>query len=116
MYFFFFARIFPESPRWLIAHDRLEDAQTIIERFGGKNDKPVDSEVLKALLEDVRRDQLQQERAAKKYTPIDLFRSQKLRIWTMIFCFQWCESQHFFLNSVNLQPRPQGFSRKKVCG
>jgi len=84
-----FWKIFPESPRWLIAHDRLDEAQSIIERFGGKNEKPVDSEVLRALLENVRRDQLEREREAKKYTPIDLFRTPKLRKWAVIFCYQW---------------------------
>ena len=92
---YFFSRIFPESPRWLIAHDRLDEAQSIIERFGDKNDKPVDSEVLRALLENVRRDQLEREREAKKYTPIDLFRTPKLRKWAVIFCYQWYKSQHF---------------------
>ncbi|KAJ7388480.1 hypothetical protein OS493_037390 [Desmophyllum pertusum] len=84
-----FWRVFPESPRWLVAHDRLDEAQSVIEAFGGKENKPVNSEVLRALLEDVRRDQLERERQTKKYTPIDLFRSPKLRKWTAIMCYQW---------------------------
>jgi len=84
-----FHRCIPESPRWLIAHDRLDEAQSIIQRFGGKKDKPVNSEELKALLEKVRRDQLEREREAKKYSPIDLFRTPKLRKWTAIICYQW---------------------------
>jgi len=91
-----FSRIFPESPRWLIAHDRLNEAQSIIERYGGKDGKPVDSEVLRVLLENVRRDQLEREREAKKHTPIDLFRTPKLRKWAVIFCYQWYKSQYFF--------------------
>jgi len=85
----FRSRVFPESPRWLIAHDRLDEAQSIIESFGGKKGKPVNAEVLRTLLENVRRDQLEREREAKKYTPIDMFRTPKLRKWALIFCYQW---------------------------
>ncbi|KAJ7377062.1 hypothetical protein OS493_031020 [Desmophyllum pertusum] len=86
-----FWKLIPESPRWLVAHDRLDEAQSVIEAFGGKKNKPLNSEVLRALLEDVRRDQLQRERQAKKYTPIDLFRPPKMRKWTAIMCYQWYE-------------------------
>jgi len=44
-------------------------------------------------LEKVRKDQLEREREAKKYTPIDMFRTPKLRKWTMIICYQWYEYQ-----------------------
>lgn len=85
----FRSRVFPESPRWLIAHDRLDEAQSIIKSFGGKKGKPVNAEVLRTLLENVRRDQLEREQEAKKYTPIDMFRTPKLRKWALIFCYQW---------------------------
>ncbi|KAL9982536.1 hypothetical protein ACROYT_G004590 [Oculina patagonica] len=42
-----FWKCIPESPRWLIANDRLDEAQTIIERFGGKKKKPLNSELRK---------------------------------------------------------------------
>ena len=90
-------RIIPESPRWLIAHDRLEEAQSVLESFSSRKDRPVDAQVLRALVENVRRDQLAREQQAKKHTPIDLFRTPKLRKWTPILCYQWCVSYMFVL-------------------
>ncbi|KAJ7388482.1 hypothetical protein OS493_037392, partial [Desmophyllum pertusum] len=84
-----FWKLIPESPRWLVAHDRLDEAQSVIEAFGGKENKPVNSEMLRALLEDVRRGQLERERQAKKYSPIDMLRTPKMRKWTAIICYQW---------------------------
>ena len=46
-------------------------------------------------MEKVRRHQLEREREAKKYTPIDLFRTPKLRKWTVIICYQWYEYYNY---------------------
>ena len=80
----------PESPRWLIARDCLDEAQTILESFGGKNEKTtVDSQALRSVIKKVREDQLARERKSKKYSLLDLLRSPKLRKWTSIICYQW---------------------------
>jgi hypothetical protein len=79
----------PESPRWLIAHNQLDEAYKVLMKFGGKKGKPVDEQLLKTLIEDVRNDQLAREKNAKRYTPIDLVRTPKMRKWTLIMCYQW---------------------------
>lgn len=84
-----FWKLIPESTRWLIAHDRLDEAQSIIEAFGSKDEKPLDSEAIRSLLEGVRREQIEREKTAKKYTLIHMFRAPKLRKWTAIICYQW---------------------------
>jgi len=85
-----FWKFMPESPRWLIARDCLDEAQTILESFGGKNDKTtVDSQALRSVIKKVREDQLARERKSKKYSLLDLLRSPKLRKWTSIICYQW---------------------------
>lgn len=86
----FIPRFMPESPRWLITRDRLDEAQTILESFGGKNEKTtVDSQALRSVIKKVREDQLARERKSKKYSLLDLLRTPKLRKWTFTICYQW---------------------------
>ncbi|XP_031559098.1 organic cation transporter protein-like isoform X2 [Actinia tenebrosa] len=84
-----FWRMIPESPRWLIAHNQLEEAHRELMLYGGKKDKPIDPNILKTLIEDIRKDQVLKEKRTKHYTPIDLVRTPKLRKWTAIICYQW---------------------------
>ncbi|CAH3139934.1 unnamed protein product [Pocillopora meandrina] len=84
-----FWKLIPESPRWLVAHDQLDEAKSIIEAFGSKDEKTLDSEVIRSLLEGVRREQIEREKTAKKYNPIHMFLTPKLRKWTAIICYQW---------------------------
>ncbi|KAK3731646.1 hypothetical protein QZH41_019765 [Actinostola sp. cb2023] len=82
-------QVMPESPRWLIAHNRLDEAHAVLMKYGGKDNKPVDPEMLRVLIENVRRDQLATEEEEKKYSPLDLVRTPKMRKWIIIMCYQW---------------------------
>ncbi|KAK3755611.1 hypothetical protein QZH41_017604, partial [Actinostola sp. cb2023] len=79
----------PESPRWLVAHNRLDEALDAIKKYGGKDDNPIDSEELKNVLEEVRREQIAKQKKDKKFTIIDLVRTPKMRKWSAIVCYQW---------------------------
>ncbi|KAK3753624.1 hypothetical protein QZH41_014731 [Actinostola sp. cb2023] len=85
----FLVGVMPESPRWLIAHNRLDEAHAVLMKYGGKDNKPVDPEMLRVLIENVRRDQLATEEEEKKYSPLDLVHTPKMRKWTIIICYQW---------------------------
>ena len=86
-----FCRWFPESPRWLIAKGRLEEAQDILERFALKSGKDVDSEHLAHVIREVKKADVKNA-VAKKPSILDLLRTRKLRKRTIISCCNWCET------------------------
>jgi uncharacterized membrane protein len=83
--------VFPETARWSLAHDRIDDAQTVLTKCGGKKNQTLDQDALRKLLEEIQNDEKQMRGAAanKRYTPLDLVRTPKLRKWTVIVCFNW---------------------------
>lgn len=86
---YFCFSIFPESPRWLVAQGRIDEAQVILEKFGGKNDKPIDKQRLRSLLEKVRDAQLIKQDTVRTYHISDLFKTTRLRRFTLIVSFGW---------------------------
>jgi hypothetical protein len=81
--------VFPESPRWLLAHGKLEEAHKIIMKFGCKDDEKCDSAFMMSMIKKIREDQVKREKIKTRHTPLDLFRTRKLRRWTIIICFGW---------------------------
>ena len=81
-------RIIPESPRWLVAHGHLDEAEAVLVKFGAKRKKKLDRLKLRSILEKVREDQLARHKR-QTYHVIDMFRTPRLRKFTFIVCFNW---------------------------
>ncbi|XP_048576129.1 solute carrier family 22 member 15-like isoform X3 [Nematostella vectensis] len=96
----------PRSPRWLVAHGHLDEAMTVLLRFGGKNNKAVDQVKLRALVDEIRANQTLKESDKTRRTPIDLLRTPKMRKWIMILSYNWfvtnLVSNALFLVMLNL--------------
>jgi len=85
-------RKFPETARWLLANDRLEEAHAILMKCGPKKNQQLDPEELKELLASIRADEklnIEENQAQTKTTPLDLLKTRKLRRWTIIVCWNW---------------------------
>ncbi|EDO27431.1 predicted protein, partial [Nematostella vectensis] len=79
----------PETPRWLAANGSLDEAHRILMKFGGSKGKSLDSAQLRALLDQIRQDQIERIVKAKKDTPVDMFRTSKMRKFSLIVCLHW---------------------------
>ncbi|XP_031570056.1 organic cation transporter protein-like [Actinia tenebrosa] len=90
---YLFWRIFPESPRWLVAHDHLEEANFILLKYGGRKNQAIDEERLKNVIARVRQTQ------RKKVFDLQIFcRTPKIRKWSAALGYNWFAST--FLNTA----------------
>ena len=81
-------RWIPESPRWLLANNRLEEAHSLLMKYAAKNGVNVDSKHLKHLISVVRKADVRSD-DARKYGTFDLIRTPKLRKRIIICCLNW---------------------------
>lgn len=82
----------PETPRWLIAVNRTEEAITILERVAKINKRPTD-----AIRTDIEAFQASLEKnKLKKGTVLDLFRTPNLRKNILAMSFNWLTCSYCF--------------------
>lgn len=81
----------PETVRWLVANDRLDEACDELMKYGGRKKKQLDRDQLMKLLEEVQENEkLETEKEGeRKYTPLDLFKTPKIRKRSVILGFNW---------------------------
>ncbi|XP_076330221.1 organic cation transporter protein-like [Tachypleus tridentatus] len=88
--------IIPESPRWLLTHDRDEEAKIILTKASRKNGfhKPIEESVNK--LKDFITKDLVESKAKQKATLLDLFKTPNMRKKTINVCFNWFVNSFVF--------------------
>ena len=88
-------RFVPESFRWYVGHDRLEDSTKVIERISRVNRTPIpDLSVFKQKTDNSDSDfasgsELEGTSSDKKYTFLDLVKQPNLLKLTLLFSFIW---------------------------
>lgn len=78
----------PESPRWLVANNRLDEAHSLLMKYAANNGVDVDAKYLKHVISEVKKADVRKD-DTRMYGSFDLFRTPKLRKRIIICCFNW---------------------------
>lgn len=81
-------RIVPESPRWLLAVGRTDEAEVILTKAAEKNRIPL-SKVTAAIEAHKQSAKKSKTTGEKKYNATHLFRSPNLCVKTLCICANW---------------------------
>ena len=87
---YFVWRLIPESPRWLIAKDRLDEAHELLMKYAKRNRVIIESIQLKHAIQEFKKEQVRNRNENRKtYGILDMVRTPKLRKRTIICGFNW---------------------------
>ncbi|ENN73834.1 hypothetical protein YQE_09568, partial [Dendroctonus ponderosae] len=84
----FYYWVMPESPRWLLAGGKREEAIKVLEKAAKSNNLPtknIKNDVLEYLTNKVEDEQLE----SRKGNILDLVRTPIMRMYTIAICFNW---------------------------
>ena len=81
--------ILPESFRWLLTKNRLDDAERVIEKISDFNDLPFPREEFNKVVDNSNKTDAKTEDVGKSYSIIDIFRSSILRKRSIILACVW---------------------------
>ncbi|XP_021181713.3 organic cation transporter protein-like [Helicoverpa armigera] len=98
--------LIPESPRWLITVGRKKEAIDILTHIAKKNNRPTDN--IEAIVEKVELLNKNDSKNQQKVTYIDLFRTPKIRVYTIITALIWMFCSHTFFGINQYIGRLQG--------
>ena len=86
-------RILPESARWLVVQDRLDEAHRVLRKFAKRSSTPVPTDFLKNALASCRQgladDDVHVQTTKLSRSPLDLLRTSRMRVRSLILWFNW---------------------------
>lgn len=92
---YFVWRLIPESPRWLIAKDRLDEAHELLMKYAKRNRVTVESTQLKHAIQEFKKEEVRNRNENRRtYGILDMVRTPKLRKRTIICGFNWWVDVH----------------------
>ncbi|XP_014369567.2 organic cation transporter protein [Papilio machaon] len=97
--------LLPESPRWLITMGKKEEAISILTTIAKRNNKPTDN--ITSIVDKIEQE-TQQERKQEYGSYIDLFKTPKIRTYSIIIAFVWFCCAHTFFGINQYIGRLQG--------
>ncbi|XP_074648186.1 organic cation transporter protein-like [Tubulanus polymorphus] len=85
--------LMPESVRWLVQKGKFNQAETCIRRLAKQNCKPVPEDL--SFLKDIKKQDDVDSKMRQGYTYIDLFRTPKIAVRTLILLLVWATASCF---------------------
>ncbi|KAJ6648260.1 Carcinine transporter [Pseudolycoriella hygida] len=98
--YFLYILIMPESPRWLLAKGRLEEALKILEVMARVNSKELPESFRNKLEERVRRNKLKEKKKEKSIGALDLCKTPNMRLKTLLITLNWFANETVYLGLV----------------
>ncbi|XP_037052541.1 carcinine transporter [Bradysia coprophila] len=95
--YFFYIFIMPESPRWLLAKGRLEEALKILEVMARVNDRELPQSFRNKLEERVRLNKSKVKKKEKSIGAFDLCKTPNMRLKTMLITLNWFANETVYL-------------------
>ena len=83
----YYCRIIPESGRWLLVRGRVDEAGQMVRKFAKKNS--IMSDYLNRALAKCSRGEILARTRKIRHSPLDLFRTPRMRKRTLILWFCW---------------------------
>jgi MFS family permease len=94
-YFYWF--VLPESPRWLLMRERLEEANTILSQIARVNKKELPEEFTSKLHKMVMEQKERGKKCTKNISAFALFKTPNMRLKTCLITLNWCASEMVYV-------------------
>lgn len=97
LFYYFYWFVLPESPRWLLMRERLEEANTILKNIARVNNKELPEEFTTKLQKLVLEQKEKGCKATKNASVFALFKTPNMRLKTCLITLNWCASEMVYV-------------------